>query len=207
MKNGIYLVFLAVFLSACVSGDAGHEFYLHGRGLNLPEGRTLDHCHGYGCRNISEITLSKKEWQQVEALFKPAAKTAKVERKKIAKAVGLLERLVAPKDGTQDDVRGTFRKTGPGQLDCVDESTNTTTYLALLQSHGLLKFHTLRSPTMRLPPFAGRWPHQTAVITEIKTGESYAIDSWFHDNGADAEIIDLKTWKSGWKPESVRDFL
>ena len=70
-----------------------------------------------------------------------------------------------------------------------------------MQQKGLLKFHTVQSPTVRLPIIhAGRWPHQTAVISQNKNGQFYAVDSWFQDNGSPAEIVRLETWKDGWKP-------
>ena len=34
----------------------------------------------------------------------------------------------------------------PTQQDCVDEATNTTSYLLVLQAHGLLKHHTVGIP-------------------------------------------------------------
>jgi hypothetical protein len=39
---------------------------------------------------------------------------------------------------------GTFGD--PTQEDCVDEATNTTSFLLILQSHGLLKYHTVGIP-------------------------------------------------------------
>jgi hypothetical protein len=209
MKFSRYLACSALFLAACGSHHtAPYQSYLAGRKLAVPAKNEIHHCYAYGCQKISKVSLTDEEWRQVTKIFKPKAKTPEKERQQIKKAIGLLERIIGPKDGTQDDIAGTFRETGPYQLDCVDESTNTTIYLALLESEGLLHFHQVNGPTMRFPVInAGRWPHQTAVITDTTTKTPYAVDSWFHDNGGDAEIIDLKTWKEGWKPESVRDFL
>lgn len=166
----------------------------------------LYHCHGYGCRLITPVTLTPKEWGRIEALFKPRPKNAAQERQKIAHAIGMLEQIIGAKDGTAADVMGTFRHWGNDQLDCVDESTNTTTYLSMLQSRKLLRFHTLESPSVRLPIIhAGRWPHQSATIRETKTGMEYVVDSWFQDNGKDADIVDLATWRKGWRPPSIGD--
>ncbi len=35
---------------------------------------------------------------------------------------------------------------------------------------------------------------------EVGSGQSYAVDSWFHDNGVPAEIVPLPDWLSGWMP-------
>ena len=209
MKLAPYLLCSVLFLTACGGGPAeSYQGYLAGRKVAQPERAKIAHCFAYGCQKISHVSLTDKEWKHIARIFKPKAKTSEAERKQIAKAIGLFERIIGPKDGTQGDIAGTFRETGPHQLDCVDESTNTTSYLALLESEGLLRFHQVNGPTMRVPIIhAGRWPHQTAVITDTTTSTPYAVDSWFQDNGSDADIIDLKTWKDGWKPESVRDFL
>lgn len=209
MRNAPLLTSL-ILLAACASAYDGGDYkmYLAKKNVAQPTSELVHHCHAYGCQAISKVELTKADWKKIQKIFKSKSKNAEAERKKIAKAIGVFEQIVGAKDGTDKDVRGTFVESGRYQLDCVDESTNTTMYLALLQDKKLLKFHDVQAPTARVPIIhAGRWPHQTAVIRDIKTGEFYVVDSWFHDNGADAEIIDLKTWKSGWKPESVRDFL
>ncbi len=195
-------------LVACSSIPGDYKSYLEGRQVGLSTPGNIRHCHGYGCRKISNVPFTKADMTPVKALFRPTSKTPEQERRRIAKAIALFEKKIGPRAGTANDVRGTFRKTGDHQLDCVDESTNTTTYLSLLENAGLLKFHTLKGPTMRVPIIhAGRWPHQTAVIEETGTKTLYAVDSWFRDNGAPADIIGLKEWKQGWKPTDVHDLL
>ena len=190
-------------LSACGGGQSS-DFrpYLAGKGMEPPTPEMFQHCHAYGCQQITPIMLNQKEWAKIEKTFKPRPKTAEAERKAIAKAVGVFETIVGPLAGTENDVYGTFVKTGAGQLDCVDESTNTTVYLSLLEQKKLLKFHTPQAPTARVPIIhAGRWPHQTAVVRQTDTGALYAVDSWFHNNGTDAEIVPMAEWKDGWKPK------
>lgn len=112
-----------------------------------------------------------------------------------------MEKIVGGLTGTEEDVRGTFRKTGRLQLDCVDESTNTTAYLIAFAERGYLKHHTVEGPSSRFL-LHGRpgWPHQTAVIKETETGQRYAIDSWFYDNGHPAVSVPLEEWSDGWTP-------
>lgn len=159
-------------------------------------------CHGYGCKFKTPTTLSKKEWSAITKAFTPKAKTPEIEREHIKKAIAKFETIVGEKNGTNKDTYGTFIELGDKQLDCVDESTNTTTYLAMLEEQGFLKFHALRPPAVRLPIIhAGRWPHQTATIEETASQTRYVVDSWFHDNGFAPEIVTLDEWKQGWKPE------
>jgi hypothetical protein len=195
-----------IFLSACSSTPQNAQTYLDSKSLGTPSAKSFKHCHAYGCKAVMDIELTDTEWKSIGRAFKPAPKTAEAEREDIKTAIGKFEKIIGPITRTQTDQAGTFRKLGNDQLDCVDESTNTTTYLMVMAEKGLIKFHEVNGPTMRLPIIhAGRWPHQTAVIRETATGELFAVDSWFHDNGENAEIVPLKAWKDGWKPENTGD--
>lgn len=210
MKHVSAAGLLLLILSACSQGKTqNHEIYLHKKGLETPRAAHFQHCHGYGCRHISDVSLSAEDRRAIKAVFTPRPATPDKERMAVAQAIGVFETRVGEATGTDSDIRGTFRKLGPRQLDCVDESTNTTIYLSILQESGLLRFHEIEAPTTRLPviDYWGRWPHQTAVIRETGSKTRYAVDSWFHDNGAPAEIIPLDKWKSGWKPSDKRDNL
>ena len=157
-------------------------------------------CQGGGCANINPVALSNEEWQQVAAEFEPTPRDAEDERSRIASAIGLLERIIGGKIGTHNDFAGTFGAfSTPGQMDCNDEASNSNTYIKLMQQANLIQFHELRDTKVRNFFFNG-WPHTTAVIAEKTSGNAYAVDSWFYDNGVPAVIIPLELWKTGWKP-------
>ena len=159
-------------------------------------------CHSGGCAEVNTISLSQEEWKAVADLFEPAPDNAAQEREVIKLAIGAIEHLVGPKTGTDTDKGGTFGNSGfKGQMDCNDEATNTSTYLKLLMHDGLVKFHQLEDTKTRKFFFNG-WPHSAAVIKETATGEKYAVDSWFYDNGQPAEIVPLQVWLDGWKPSN-----
>lgn len=84
-------------------------------------------------------------------------------------------------------------------MDCNDEAINTTTYIRLMQYYGLIKLHEAEDMRTRSFFFNG-WPHTTAVIHNKTTGERYAVDSWFYDNGIPATIVPFDLWKSGYIP-------
>jgi hypothetical protein len=206
MRRLFTQVFGILLLSGCASGPTTPESYMTGRGLTMPTTERFEHCHGYGCKFIVPIEMTKADWKPIEKIFKPAPKNAQSERAAITKATALFEQLAGAATKTTTDQAGTFRKLGDDQLDCVDESTNTTTFMDMMAQKGLIRFHTVQPPTMRLPIIhAGRWPHQTAVLRETATGELYAVDSWFRDNGAPSDVISLKEWKDGWKPNNIGD--
>lgn len=167
-----------------------------------PSLEAFEMCSGGGCADLHHVSISKDEWQKVEAIFaNDVPSSAEQERKQISLAVGKMEEIVGAKTGTSTDRAGTFDNSHyPGQLDCNDEAINTTTYMRLMQQHGLIKLHQIEDMRTRNFFFTG-WPHSTAVIHDISTGKRYAVDSWFYDNGAPATIIPFEQWKSGYVPE------
>lgn len=166
-----------------------------------PSFEAFEVCFGGGCAEVKQVALTTEEWQKVVHLFaSDAPLNATQEREKTAQAIGLLEEIIGEKTGTANDIAGTFY-TGnlTGQLDCNDEAINTTTYIRLMRQAGLIKWHAVEDTRTRDFFFTG-WPHTTAVIREIETGERYAVDSWFYDNGAPATIVPFAIWKSGYRP-------
>jgi hypothetical protein len=157
-------------------------------------------CHGGGCLESNQLSISHEEWRNVAQLFASKAKNAAEERVQIANAIGELERIVGQKNGTSTDLAGTFFEGKlSGQLDCNDEAINTTTYMRLLKTNNLIQFHEIEDTRTRNFFFTG-WPHSTAVIHEIQTGERFAVDSWFYDNGHAATIVPFDTWKANYQP-------
>lgn len=123
------------------------------------------------------------------------------ERAAIAQAIAQLERHVGAATGTDRDLGGTFPGAFQnGQMDCIDEATNTTRYLQLFAQQKWLRWHDHLEPVTRLPIPKGWWPHSTAVIRERGSGKTFAVDSWFDANGQPPHIVDLPTWRHGWKP-------
>jgi len=128
------------------------------------------------------VKLSAEQWQRVRPEFAPPAATPSEERGQIRTAIALFETIVGAMTGTASDKGGNWRGFGlPGQMDCIDESTNTTIYLRMLQKYGLLRWHSVADRATRWSLFS--WPHTTAVIEERASRRLWAVDSWFLDNG------------------------
>lgn len=200
LRTSLLLCFLLL------AGCADHLYssldaYMDSKRLPEVSMKSFPHCQSYGCATVMKVELNQHDWNRIEKIFGKKAKTAEQEREKIAKTIGAFERVVGPLTGTENDREGTFLQTGAGQLDCVDESTNTTVYMMLLKEAGLIRLHDIEQPQVRYPLISGRgWMHQTAVVTEKETGDQYAIDSWFEDNGAPAYIVPIEDWRNGWHP-------
>jgi hypothetical protein len=205
-----YIFLLSVlFCTACTSVPPGephpYEDYLNNNQLKLPDPDDFEHCRGYGCSIRDRVSLDQREWEKVTGYFH-SVRSAEAERAAISKAIAAFEQVIGPKTGTHGDIAGTFGKTGPFQLDCVDESTNTTMYLAMLEKKKLLKFHVVSAPITRTPATGMKngklWLHRTAVIFETASNKPYAVDSWFRDSGQPTDIIDVSAWLDGWDPDS-----
>ncbi|MDD2833425.1 MAG: hypothetical protein PHD12_05370 [Methylotenera sp.] len=161
----------------------------------------FDVCLGGGCVEVKRVAILDAEWQRVERLFVGVDGSAELERQQIALAIGELEKIVGAKIGSASDRAGTFGNADfPNQQDCNDEAINSTTYMRLMRKAGLIQLHAIEDMRTRNFFFSG-WPHSTAVIHEIRTGERYAVDSWFYDNGFPATIVPFALWKSGYIPE------
>lgn len=160
-------------------------------------------CHNHGCAYNDTIGLTPEEWRQVRAAFSPPATDAPQERRQIARAIGLMERLVGARTGTENDKGGTFPGAfRSGQMDCIDEASNTTTYLRLMRADGLMRRHAVEAPATR-GYFLFGWPHTTAVVRDAATGERFAVDSWFFDNGVEPAVVPLEQWRGGWSPPAA----
>jgi len=157
-------------------------------------------CFNGTCKDLAFVSLSTAQWRRVTAIFTPPADSPAMERQRIAQAVALMEILVGETTRThRDRPRNGSDPQGANQMDCIDESTNTTTYLKLLARDGLLHWYTVEDRATR-GWFLFGWPHTTAVIRERPSGKDYVVDSWFLENGRPPFIVPLTRWRNGWQP-------
>ncbi|MCK5479690.1 MAG: hypothetical protein KAJ06_01040 [Gammaproteobacteria bacterium] len=157
-------------------------------------------CFDHSCYSVETLSITGQEWTRVTSLLDTPRESAAKERHAIAAAIALMEEIVGQRTGTGQDLGRNLRGFWKiGQMDCIDESTNTTTYLYMLEQAGYLKWHKLVDRSTRFGIFAGM-PHTTAVIEEINNHTRYAVDSWFFDNGTPPAIVKLSAWKKGWNP-------
>jgi hypothetical protein len=164
-----------------------------------PDPAQFNICYDHGCTSLAWVKLDADQWQRVRDIFATPADTPAAEREQIRTAIALLETMVGALTGTSGDKGGNLAGFGLlGQMDCIDESINTTTYLSMLQKYGLLRWHELADRATRWSLFT--WPHTTAVIAQRTGHELWAVDSWFLDNGEPPFILPLQVWRNGWMP-------
>lgn len=189
-------------MAACASGQGISLVPFQEAGENPHDFKV---CHGFGCSFSTPVSLTKREWAKVSAPLKRRSKTAAAERKKIAKAVALMERVVRKSAGLGKDFgqATTFEK-DRHQMDCLDETINTSRTLAFLDGDGLLRFNSVYEPIHRGYFIDGMWPHNSGAVRDNETGEVFAIDSYYSDNGGKVSIVPLATWLDEWRPEGLR---
>jgi|SRR5579872_5224349 len=153
-------------------------------------------CYGYGCKYRMRITLTAGEWRDVQAEFNPAAEDAAAERRQVAAAVARFERLVGQRTGTAVHQRDSRLNVGdPTQMDCVDDSVNTWTYLTMLARSGMLRFHGVAGLAHRGSLLTLDFSN-TAVLVEKDNGARFAVDPWLGDSGVPPPVIPLDLWFS-----------
>lgn len=191
------LLFAGLLLGGCAGQSAGdvRSWYGNHNGV-APKTAKIYICHGFGCAYKTPIDYSSSDLNKLDRIFASGKSSAAAERKAIGRAVQWQERRVAAQAGSHTDAGGfDISNAGVrGQMDCIDESTNTTSLLLLAEKHGFLKHHRVSSPVARGIFLDLRYPHATATVTEKTTGRVYAIDSWVRGNGQKPDILPLETW-------------
>jgi hypothetical protein len=154
----------------------------------------LEVCHGYGCKFRSKLVLTAVDQRRFATLLGTGSKSPSSERSAISGSVRYLENLTRKATGFVDEPKsGPGTKCGTGQMDCIDESTNTHSLLVYLQSRGLLKHHRVTRNVSRGFFFDGRYPHSTAVIVD-SSGTPWVVDSWYGPMGGPPDILPLRDW-------------
>lgn len=194
------LYFIMVMVSACA--ESNQELITkHYQKLSVvPYNKdSVFVCHGFSCRDRTPVSR-----KMIVDIFKhrtgEAADPAS-ERKMIGDAISIIEDKVGEIAGTGSD-KGGFTPAHlvghSSQQDCIDESTNATSYLLVAQKAHLLKFHSVQAPAGRGFFLDGRWPHETAVIKEKSSKRLWAVDSWYKDNGGPPKIMNYEEWLWSW---------
>ncbi len=173
-------------LSACVYEQGGPpEAHFEQFSAKPPLANTVTICHAYGCKAQTPFTFSAADISALRDVMARVERddSAREERRGLAYAIGWMERRVAPTVGTASDRPGMdfLGSSDPSQEDCVDEATNSTSFLLVLQRNGLLRRHVVERPFAK--DDASHWTHWAAVIREQESGTRYAVDSSSGPNG------------------------
>ncbi len=151
-------------------------------------------CSGFNCHYKTRLDLGATDAKRFAEIMAAGDASPQAERDAISRAVQYYEKRAGAAIGVIDDAKSVFGASGEmGQMDCIDESTNTRSLLLYLERRGLLKHHAVRSNVSRGFFIDGRYPHSTAVVRE-NTGQEWAVDSWFPPMGDAPEVLPMEQW-------------
>lgn len=152
-------------------------------------------CHGYSCYYQTRLDLSGQDIARLATIMRAGTASASAERRAISRAVQFFERRSTDLLEVRDRPKGELGHGRElGQMDCVDESTNTTRLLRFMAQRGMFRHHTVARRVSRGYFLDNRFPHFTAVIVD-DGGEKWAVDSWYEPGGGAPDIMPLERWR------------
>lgn len=189
------LVGWAAATPGMAAGEAARRWFVE-QGYAPPDAGRVVACHGYGCSRRLSVMLDTSIIPRAAVLLK-ASKSAAAERQAVGEIVRAYTAQLARELGGRPDIPGSPPQMSGqhGQMDCIDETANTTSLLVELESRGLLAHHRVERPQSRGLFFDGRYPHVTAVIAETKSGVEWAVDPWRQAPGQKPDILPLSQWR------------
>ncbi len=202
------LALMAVLAACAEPRDHLSAHYLDQYAESDPQPAHFRECHGFACAVPSRVSLRPADWRRVRAMFTPPAKDAATERRRIAAAVALMQRLVGAQTGTSahqwthSDMMILPNLGDPTQLDCIDEAVNTWTYMTMMERDGLFRFHRVASLAFAGSPVDPN-PRNAAVLQE-RDSTYYVLDPSLVESGAVAPVLPLPAWLDSWPPDLSR---
>lgn len=204
MKNYFCILITLASLAACTAvQEPPHSFVDQYRStFDTAKQNEILVCSNYMCKQTYRFIPTADEASALLEPLQASQTSAGVERQNISKAVAKYENIITKRYNLPEDIPKSMAGAGQkGQLDCIDETVNTTGFLLWLEQQNALKFHKPYNPYKRGHLIDGRWPHYTATIQDIKTKDIYAVDSWFFKTGSNAQVLPIQTWLNSWSPE------
>jgi hypothetical protein len=151
-------------------------------------------CSGFNCHFKTRLDLGATDARRFAEIMAGGRGSAQAERSAVSKAVQYYEKRAGAAIGVIDEAKSVFGASGElGQMDCIDESTNTRALLLYLERRGLLKHHSVLANVSRGLFIDGRYPHSTAVLLD-KGGKEWAIDSWYAPMGDAPDVLPMDQW-------------
>jgi hypothetical protein len=188
---------LLFLIAPALAAPQAPQRWFSERGYVEPAGGRIIACHGYGCTRRLALSVDGALLSRASGILRSAQKSPAAERQALTEVIRAYTAYLAASLGGKPDVPGSPAQMSGvyGQMDCLDETANTTSLLLVLQERGLLAHHVVEHPVSRGFFFDGRYPHFTAVIAEKRTGEEWAVDPWKKPPGQPPEILPLDRWR------------
>jgi hypothetical protein len=192
-------VFLGMFMltQGVMAQSRTPESWFREEGYVSPVSDRIIGCHGYGCEHRTEIAVQPSWFGKVAAVMRQGRSSPEAERKALREAVRIYTAYLARRFGGKPDVpKSPASLSGKiGQMDCLDETANTTSLLLVLKHNGLLVHHQVERPQSRGFFLDGRYPHYTAVIVDSRSRIAWAVDPWARMPGQKPDLLPLEEWQ------------
>lgn len=161
-----------------------------------PTAQQMMVCYGFVCRRKMILYFSPGERAALSGIMSSGQASAEQERKALQRAFVWFDKRVGREAGTSRRVaRADFRSgNDAGNFDCFDTTRNAVSLLLILREWGLLRHHTIADPSYRGAFLVGQTPHNTAVLTDKKTGQNWVIDMWTTAYGQVPDVMPLEKW-------------
>ena len=162
-------------------------------------------CFNSSCARTKMLTFSAADMEKVKGqLAYCPGQNLDDQLQRVRNAVWQMEVLAQKYEPLLvNDLEVNDREYGvDGRMDCVDNASNTTNYLAVLTDLGQLPSWRVEAPSVR-KPLDFNAMHWTAVVKDKVTGKKWAVDSWFRPNGHLPFVLPLNLWQvetRGWLP-------
>ncbi|OOY88560.1 hypothetical protein BOW15_10425 [Solemya velum gill symbiont] len=170
-----------------------------------PDGAiTLRVCFNWSCKRRQAITFTADDMVLVKERMATCSSATLHDRlQQVRIGIWQLELLAQKYQPllTNDLAINDFEADVQGRMDCVDNISNTSTYLHILRDIGALEGWSVSSPKVR-NRFDLTAVHWTAVLIDTESEDAWSIDSWFRPNGHLPMVMPLRSWsreKKGWE--------
>jgi hypothetical protein len=185
--NSLISLMLFGGLAACQTGSTTHS---------LDSVKQVKVCSGFGCIYQQTLTFSSDDIEHIGIVMAKGTASPEQERASLSELVAWKERLAQKRLKMRRDTRLSYQRDAGirGQMDCVDESSNTLAFVRFLEAEGLLRHHKAKRIAERGFLFDGRYPHKTAIVIDSSNKE-WAIDSWKKHGGEPPQVVAYSIWK------------
>lgn len=187
-------------------GDRGTSVPLPPEYVINPNGSvTLRICFNWSCARRQRMTFTPEDMALLRShMGRCSGKNLRDRLQRVRIGIWQMERLAQKYQPSliNDLAINDFEAGANGRMDCVDNASNTTTYLHVLQDLRELVGWKVSSPKVR-NLFNISAVHWTAVLIDTESGAPWSVDSWYRPNGHLPMVMPLQSWideKKAWKP-------
>ena len=166
-------------------------------------------CFNWSCARKKIVTFSAEDMAGVtQQMAQCSGKTLYERLQRIRIGIWQMELLAQkylPVLGNDRELNEQDRDVD-GRTDCVDNTSNTATFLRIFQDISELTGWSVDSPQVR-DLLSITDVHWTAVVLDQQSGGRWSVDSWFRSHGHLPFVLPLSDWiakKKGWEPPFER---